>query len=596
MAGVALHGRKPTGSRHDHDAVLGRQRQRAGLHGASARHRGLRHVADQVHAGSSGDADARFLVLPGGRRAAGAGRGAGVAQRQRGATGRAATTGAAATAAGRVGVRDLLLLTHLRRGEAERPDLACDDGARIHGFSHVDEVGAGHRRARAWQRVRIADHSARAAVDAIDGHGNADARGIARRHRAGHVDLRLERGGIQVGVAAGHVRAGAKLSQGVALLLGIRHGAGHRQLAAVGARLREGEVEHRLVGLHVEAAAVAAVDVRAVFDDRMRGVVEQQHEHGAADATAPAGAALQVDRRASGRFKRPGVDVAGEEAEVEGACDVDQLHVVGGLNRYHLLAFQVVLVLVGRVGAERHVLVDQCAVLNGGYRVILVGQESHRASDADLVGFGGGAGPAVDGRLQAEGAVEVLVDGLEAFGLDRVDELGQRRRKQLVRRQRVRVLDERDHARGAQRVEFGAAFNRGVRDVVVHADDDRHAHRAGRRFRRRWSARRRFRGFDRAFGAQLGAVVDQSLDVDVAVGFDVGAAADVGQHGVRAIGEGQCAGHLQLRGASAGAVGGSAETAGQRAHDGLEDRIPVQARDVVVQAGGLRLDAGRGRH
>ena len=105
----------------------------------------------------------------------------------------------------------------------------------------------------------------------------------------------------------------------------------------------------------------------------MGGVVEQQHEDRATHAAAAAGATFKRWRFDRRLLRIPRVDASGQEGEVEVAGNVDQLHVVGGLDRDHLLAFVggvvvlvdlVVLVRVGGVGAECHILVDLCTVFD----------------------------------------------------------------------------------------------------------------------------------------------------------------------------------------------------------------------------------------
>ena len=164
------------------------------------------------------------------------------------------------------------------------------------------------------------------------------------------------------------------------------------------------------------------------------------------------------------------------------------------------------------------------------------------------------------------------------------------------------MLDQRDHPRGAQCVEFGTAFDRGLGHVFVQADHDRHAGgvggrlRGGRRIRVARVRHGRLLGLDAALGTQAGAVVDQRLDIDVAVGLDVCGAANGGQHAVIALRKRQCASHLEGGRAGTRALRRCGKAARERAEDAFEHRLAVQERDAVVKTRVVGLDAGGGRH
>ena len=269
-ATVAGDNRQAAGGRDHGHYILGRQRQRAGLDLARPSHGRLRVVSDDVDTSGGGDADAGLILLL--RSATGAtSDGSSATPRRRRAVkrqGRPAQGPATGPATARcVGVGFLHGLADLGSRKAEAPGLPSHDGACIHRFGHVDEAGIQDRCAAVCRRVGVADDGPGVAGNAVDRYRNADARRIAGGHGAGNTGLGLERRRVDVGIAARDVGRRAKLGQRVAHLFGIRHRAGHRQLAGVGAGLRQREVEHRLVGLHVEATAVATVDVCAVLND-----------------------------------------------------------------------------------------------------------------------------------------------------------------------------------------------------------------------------------------------------------------------------------------------------------------------------------------
>ncbi len=493
-----------------------------------------------------------------------------------------------------------------RAGHGEGEQAARDVGARGHAADHVDVDRVGHR---AVGLVEFADDRARPALGAVDGHGDAHADGLALGHAAGPVDLRFQAAGVDVHAPAGDGGAGVQVRQRVAALLEVAEGAAHSHLAGAGAGLAEGEAHDGLLGLHVEARLLAAVQGHAVFDDGVRGVVDELQEQRAAHAALAAAVGRGADVELGlgvvvavlpGRDGRVQLDAG--EAEAEAAGHVHDLHVVGGLDGHHMLVDVVGVgaALDGVIGAGAgpvvRVLVDLHAGLHPRLGHVVHDQQVDRTRDGHAVGRGGGARPAVEQAVQPELAAQVAVDEVQPFAGDLVAQLAGRQRDELVGAREEGVGDAGDDAQRAQRVELGAGLDGDTRIVVRHAHDQRDAGAVlGRGVGRGLALVVLLAGlfFAGALGLELQLLGDARDEFHVVVGLQVGGAGDQRLHPVFAVREGQRPGHLQAglrtaRRLAATGVGAARVlvllvVVGGRVEDVVEDAAaPVEAAVLVV--------------